>query len=151
MIKPLVVAELELLAPLFQEVAAEVPAEKLPQGLNMPHVVETWRALMEANLATTWAAFADGKVVGSLGGLFLPEFFTGARMAMEQWFFVLKAHRTSRVALSLWKAFEAEAAKREATTLWAGASRWHDPDRMARWYERQGLEPWNLVFRKVLG
>jgi GNAT superfamily N-acetyltransferase len=134
----------ELVRSIFTEVAGPVPAT-----LNVSHVVEEWSSLMRSGIASTWAAEVRGETVGLLGALFIDEFFTGRPMAMEQFWFVLKAHRGS-ASLRLFKAFEEEATRRGVETIWAGSNVWHSPDRMKNLYERKGFRLWGATYRKAV-
>lgn len=141
----------ELVAPVFEEVASAVPGSDLPDKLDVGWVVKEWGELMRAGYAETWAwELHDGQTVGLLGGLFLREFFTGQPMAMEQFWFVAREYRRTRIGLYLLKAFEAEAARRKVKTIWAGSNRYHDPGRMMKLYQRLGYKWWGSTFRKIV-
>jgi GNAT superfamily N-acetyltransferase len=139
----------ELVEPIFAEVVERVPFSARQQELNVPHVVAEWTSLMKAGVALTWAGKVGGKPVGLLGALFMKEFFTGRFMAMEQFWFVRGSHRKSGIGLRLFKAFEAEAARRGAETNWAGSNQWHDPELMDRLYKRLGYKRWGATYRKI--
>lgn len=140
----------ELIAPMFEEVASAIPDVYVPDKLNLPHVVDTWKSLMREEVAQAWAGYVGGKAVGVLGGLFITEFFTGQPMAMEQFWFVLREHRSRGISMKLFRAFEKEAERRGAKQIWAGSSRFHAPARMNEMYHRLGYQFWGATYRKLV-
>jgi GNAT superfamily N-acetyltransferase len=139
----------EIALPIFEEVNSAVPEDR-EVYFDIDYVVGQWQALGERGMTETWAAVVDEKVVGLLGALFISEFWSGLPMAMEQFWFVLEAHRKSGAALRLFREFEREAARRGCQTIWAGSNTFHDPGKMAKIYGKKGFELWGRSFRKIV-
>jgi len=112
-------------------------------------MVREWKKLLQSGIAKTWMAMRDKKPVGVLGALFMTDFYTGKLMAFEQFWFVLEAERRGAPGLRLFKAYEAEAAKRGCRTIWVGQNNINSPENLSEFYQRKGFLQWGSIFRKV--
>jgi hypothetical protein len=133
---------------IFREVGERFPPEH--GSINIAHMVNEWQKMLQAKLGITWLATEGGKPVGVLGMLVLTDFYTGRKMAFEQFWFVLESHRRGGAGLKLFKRFESAASKLCCETVWAGYNLINSPPGLKELYKRKGFLEWGATFRKVI-
>lgn len=150
-IQPLLSSEftVDLIDPICAEVAASVPPDR-GKVYDPEYFSRQWRTLMDAGLATTWAARYREETLGILGALEMTDIFSGTVMMMEQFWFVKSEWRGGTVASGLFKTFEEHARNRGVTSIWAGSNHFNRPEKRKRVYEAWGFEEWGHNFRKLL-
>lgn len=114
-VEKLLVHELHQLERIGTSFTTEV---KYPGGFEISPFKQTWTALLNAGLGEIFIVRdPKGEIMGCLGATFAGDMFNGRLTACESFWYVLKEHRSGRLALYLFDAFEAEAGRRECEKL----------------------------------
>ena len=117
--------------------------------VNPNHFAPAWGRMMQHCGAVAFSGHDDdGRVCSWLGGLIVPDMFTGEMQALE--FLWLARPGVSGAALSVLSAFESKAINAGAKMVIAGSSAFRRPEAMRRLYRRLGYVPHAEAFRKVL-
>lgn len=112
----------------------------IPGKLNEDHFIRTIRGFVESNQGFVVAGFSrDRTFLGALGGLVVRDFATGDLTGSELFWYVLPGQRT--VGVRLFKAFEAECARRGAVRIHASYVDSYCSDRLGPIFKKWGYRP----------
>lgn len=78
----------------------------IPGSFNRKVFVETWKRLLNSNVAALWVTVHEGKITGSLGGLLFPDPNDGELVAQEMFWYVSEQSRKSLDGVRLMLNFE---------------------------------------------
>lgn len=121
-----------------------------PGGFVFSAFSQLWETLLKADMGVIFVIRDGPKVVAALGCSFVPDGFNGRLTACENWWFVLKEYRGSGIAIQLFDAFEAEAARRGAQKLLMGRLETPQAEKLERLYVSRGFKPLEKTFVKDL-
>jgi GNAT superfamily N-acetyltransferase len=125
----------------------EIPyfTEKKPEVLS-----ENWIKFMRAGIARSFAAYVDGKPVGLMLGLIMPDILGGVPQALECAWQVIPEYRSLGAGVELMKMFEESAREAKCVRVIFGASVEFEFEKMKRLYRRLGYKPVSLTIGKTL-
>lgn len=147
MIKKLKVSEI----PLLREIATEFSEfADYPGGFNFEYSASVWVNLLTSGMGELFVAWEGQRIIGMLGCAFLNDPFSGNLTALEQVWYVLPAFRHGKLGLSLWFAFEREAAARGCTNIVMVHLTTEKEDTMTELYQRRGYRRIEQTFRKEI-
>lgn len=109
-----------------------------------------WQTLIELGAGYILLLEDDGKVVGFLSALVMPDPFNGVHMAAETCWFVSKSHRQGLAPIRLIREFETEARKRGCERALMSHLTKLTPERLGRLFEKRGYSLHEQVFIKEL-
>jgi len=89
-------------------------AGDLPGDLDPEVFCDTWARFLFHGVGILLAAECEGQIVGSIGGVLVPDPRDGLMVANEHHWFVTKQYRRGSAGMDLKRAFEAEALRRGA-------------------------------------
>lgn len=120
--------------------------------LNREHFLGTWRRMLAGipDMVLCFAAFKDGRAVGTIIGLVIPDDVTGELKAVESHWVVAPKHSDGLVGLKLLRAFEAEAKRAGAKRVICGSYTVGKPERMRTLYKRLGYDCYAEAFKKEI-
>lgn len=117
-------------------------------AFDLGRFCDFWTRLIRSEMGVVFAAFEDGAVAGTIGGMVHPEPY-GARFIAEEFFwFARPEHRGAGVAL--YRRFEEWARQKGASEIHMVHLVNSMPDKVARFYLRHGFEPVEIRYRKAL-
>ena len=135
--------QIERLGTLF---AKEAGAGKF----NIEHFIRMFSIPLEIGVAKIWVIEKCGTIVGLIGGLITPQFFSMELTGIEAFWFVDEENRGSLESGRLLVHFEDWAISNKVTALHLGFMEKIHPERMREFYERRGYKRFETVYRKTL-
>lgn len=145
MIKRLKSGQLGAIASMGRQFYAE---GSLPGGFVTSVFLNTWQQFLSNGMGAVFALLKDGAAVGAIGGALYPDPNDGALVATEFFWFVDAENRGTRGGIGLFGAFESWAkgcgAKRITMVHLTGLM----PEKLTRFYERNGFREVETHFVK---
>lgn len=139
-------ANLPRLAVCAHEFAAST---KYVKNFNFERFCEVWKSFIEHGAGIILVLIdGDYSIVGMLGGLAIPEPYSGDLGASEMFWFVRDGHRGG--GLSLYRAFEAWAREKGCVQIRMAGLSDSMPEKMDKIYRRLGFEPCERQYVKEL-
>src|SRR5262245_47066433 len=133
----------DLVAPIWQE--TNQPFRPYPGAW-----IESWRGLLGSGAGILLVAEQSGEIVGALGAVFFPNPNTGLLVAAENLWYVKPEARGSRVGLELYREFERETKRRQASLMVMGALAGSQSEaQLRKFYEREGYVALETTFAKT--
>lgn len=109
-----------------------------------------WRAIMQHNLGTIWVLRIQGKIVGALGAMLVPDINDGELVATETFWYVLPQYRNSLWSVRLLTNFEHWAVEIGAKRIVMVHLLSHMPEKLKRFYEKRGYQSVEITYAKTL-
>lgn len=107
-----------------------------------------WTQLMETGNAVIFSYQIDGRVVGAIGGIIHQDIYGASWIAEEFFWFIEERYRGA--GLMLYKRFEDWARARGANSIQMCHLLDLMPEKVAKFYRRQGFEPIETRYSKKL-
>ena len=103
--------------------------------------LNSWQSLMDAGLGKIWIREdGDGNPVGALGGVAMPDMFTGEIVVTASFWYVLPSHRGNRASVQLVGALQNWAKHMNANRIVMDNLRTHSNSRSASFFKALGFE-----------
>lgn len=121
-----------------------------PGGWSWPDFARMWASLLNGGLGKIFISEDRGTLAGALGAVFTPDPYSGQLTAVEQFWYVLPAHRKTRAGMELFLAFQEEAQKRQAKKMVMVHLANMTPESLQKFYEKEGFRLAEQIFWKEL-
>ncbi len=102
-------------------------------------VYDYFRQLIEEDWGIVISLVKDGEVIGGFAGLIYPQWFGKDKWASDIALFISPAHRGGRAALTLLRAYVAEAKEKGASQIVMANSTGFEQERVAQLFEAVGF------------
>lgn len=112
--------------------------------------IPKWEKFMQAGLARTFGAYCDGKPIGLMLGIIMPDLLSDTKQAMECVWQVIPAYRKSGAGKTLMRMFEDSAKEAGCCRTVFGASTEFEIEKMRRLYRRLGYKEISIGMAKDL-
>lgn len=112
--------------------------------------IPKWGDFMQAGIAKTFGAYCDGKPVGLMLGIIMPDLLSDTKQAMECVWQVIPAYRHTGAGPVLMKMFEDAAREAGCCRTVFGASTEFEIEKMRRLYRRLGYKEISIGMAKTL-
>ena len=108
-----------------------------------------WKTLIDQGMGRVWVLEnSDGKPVGAIGGVAMPDMLTGEMIVTGSFWYVLPNHRGARASVQLMGVLETWAKELGASRLIMGNLRTHKEKRCEDFYTAMGFEPMEMHYWK---
>jgi GNAT superfamily N-acetyltransferase len=137
--------------PMIREIGEAFATEaNYPGGFNLDAFCKQWNPILAFGLGKIFCVVEDNRIVGALGAAFIPDCFSGAPTAVEQFWLVLESHRKTKLGLELFSAFEQEAKARKVSKIVMVHLAFLAPQYLEKFYLSQGYSLAEKTFWKEL-
>lgn len=131
----------------FVQSVVEGQEGKLAQ-VNVPFLCESWRSMVDRNIAVAFAIDKEELPGGFLLALYTPDMITGDLFAIQYLWMADPKAKLGRHAFKLLDAFEEEAKVRNCKKILGGLNEVHRPGPMAGMFMKRGYGPFSMAFSK---
>jgi len=125
-------------------------AEEAGQDFDWNHFQNSWLEFTEIGFAHTIGHFKEEALVGMIGFTVTPDMFSGKLSAGEIFLYVDKEHRSSRIGVSLLKAFEDKASELCCTEVVIAHFNHLNAEKLKSIYKRLDYKNTEDMYRKCL-
>jgi GNAT superfamily N-acetyltransferase len=123
---------------------------ELPGGFKIDVFIHNWQMLIANNIGVMWKLVLEGKPVGFLGGVLMPDVNNGELVATEMFWYVHPAHRKSLWSIKLFLTFEKWAKDIGAKRIVMAHLMNEDGHKLGKFYLRKGFKPVETHYSKTL-
>ena len=117
---------------------------------HVEHFCHFWRVMLENDLGVVFLLEQEGVIQGAIGGLATPDPYHGGMVASEAFWYILPEYRGGIGSGRLYKALETWAVEQCAEEIRMVHLRASMPERMSKFYERNGYTLMETHYSKPL-
>lgn len=138
------------LSDLYETGQAFTAEVNYPGGFSFADFSELWESILHLDMGEIFVVRENGKVIAALGCSFVKDGFNGWLTAAENWWFVHREHRGSKIASILLNAFEGEAVRRGCKKIIMARLETSQAEKLELLYAGRGYKPLEKTFVKHL-
>lgn len=144
MIRRATMDDIEILTNVAEDVLADLP-NYASAHVNKDHSRAMLRTFLGLEDLGCFFEEKDGEIVGLFMAMVHPQWFTPCLEMSELMFWVRKDQRRTSLARDLLKVAEEWAVSRGAKKLLIAAGSGYETERVVKFYQRYGYEPWSVI------
>jgi len=130
----------------------------IPGKFNTAHFITSLDAMVKSKLGAVWVATDNQRVEGVMGGIAYPDLYTGAKCALETFWYVMPEQRSGSLIIRLLNEFERWATEENCQRIhiscltgWLSKkSNSSTAEQIAKFFERLGYKPIETLYIKTL-
>lgn len=144
-VRPAALGDIPTFVALGREMHKESPVYR-KYDFDEPKVYDYFRQLIESDWGIVITLVKDDEIIGGIAAIQCPQWFGSDRWASDIALFIHPDHRGGRAALSLLRAYIAEAKAKGASQIVMATSTGFEPERIGQLFEAVGFQKIGAVY-----